>query len=99
MNNILVIGLGGFVGAILRYLVGVAIHQVTRGFSHPIAHQFPWGTLVVNVAGCFLFGRLSSITTIKQMISPQWNSLVFVGFLGAFTTFSTFSKETLESCR
>lgn len=89
MNNVLIIGLGGFIGAIIRFLLGGFVQQMTKS-SH-----FPWGTLIVNVAGCFLFGLLAGVLNQKGWLNPTVNSLVFVGFLGAFTTFSTFSNETI----
>lgn len=83
--NFLIIGIGGFLGAISRYLVYVGISTLSSSI-------FPYATLAVNSAGCFLIGLLST--------SLQSNStaLLFLGtgFLGAFTTFSTFGLETLE---
>lgn len=89
MNNIIIIGIGGFLGAVARYLLGGSVQNITRGSS------FPWGTLFVNVAGCFLFGALSGYLGSRVQTDHAVNSLVFVGFLGAFTTFSTFSNDTL----
>ncbi len=89
MNNILIIGIGGFVGAVLRYLLGDTVQNLARGSS------FPWGTLIVNVVGCFLFGILSGFLATRSQPNHALNSLVFIGFLGAFTTFSTFSNDTL----
>jgi len=90
LNNILIIGIGGFVGAILRYLLGGTVQNLTRGSS------FPWGTLIVNILGCFLFGILSGFLSTRSQPNHSLNSLIFVGFLGAFTTFSTFSNDTLQ---
>jgi CrcB protein len=90
LNNILIIGIGGFVGAVLRYLLGGTVQNLTRGSS------FPWGTLIVNIFGCFLFGILSGFLGTRAQPNHSLNSLIFVGFLGAFTTFSTFSNDTLQ---
>jgi len=85
--NYLVIGLGGFAGAISRYAVGVWVGERW-------GRSFPLGTLVVNVSGCFLIGLLMTIFLERSMISPQWRSFLVVGFLGAYTTFSSFEYET-----
>jgi fluoride exporter len=90
LNNIFIIGIGGFVGAVLRYLLGSTVQNLTRGSS------FPWGTLIVNILGCFLFGILSGFLGTRAQPNHSLNSLIFVGFLGAFTTFSTFSNDTLQ---
>lgn len=90
MNNIIIIGIGGFTGAVFRYLLGESIQNIFRGSN------FPWGTLTVNIVGCFLFGAVSGFLGSRAQPSHSINSLVFVGFLGAFTTFSTFSNDTLQ---
>ncbi|MHB8792945.1 MAG: fluoride efflux transporter CrcB [Thermoleophilia bacterium] len=87
MMNYLVIGLGGFAGAVSRYVVA---HWVGERWGR----SFPFGTLVVNVSGCFLIGILMTIFLERSMVSPQWRSFLVVGFLGAYTTFSSFEYET-----
>jgi fluoride exporter len=89
LNNIIIIGIGGFAGAVLRYLLGGTVQNLTRGSS------FPWGTLIVNAVGCFLFGIISGFLGTRTQTEHSLNSLIFIGFLGAFTTFSTFSNDTL----
>lgn len=90
--NILIIGVGGFVGAILRYLVS--------GWTHRIAGaSFPYGTLAVNVIGSFLLGFFLIIAEGRFIISPQVRSFIAIGLLGAFTTFSTFSFESIMLIR
>lgn len=90
MQNLLIIGLGGFAGAILRYSVAGFIQDWSRSVS------FPYGTITVNLLGCFLIGALSQLVVSRGAISPEYRSLIFLGFLGSFTTFSTFGNETLN---
>lgn len=87
MMNILTIGIGGFFGAIVRYGVSVWI-------GRQWGRSFPLGTFIINVSGSFLIGLLMSLFTERFMVNPQWRLLFVVGFLGAFTTFSTFEYET-----
>src|SRR5512135_907234 len=87
MANIFIIGIGGFLGAISRY--GVALWIGQRW-----GRNFPLGTFVINVSGSFLIGLLMSLFTERFMVNPQWRLLLVVGFLGAYTTFSTFEYET-----
>ena len=85
--NAIAVGLGGFLGSICRYLVGLGIQT----FSHS---QFPWATLLVNVSGCFAIGVVYSLFGRN---SPNTSSLFLfmtTGFLGGFTTFSAFGLET-----
>ena len=83
----LLIALGGAAGSLLRYLVGGAVQRTT-------ASGFPIGTMFVNVSGCFLIGILVR-QFLNMQISPELRALLIVGFCGGFTTFSTFSAETL----
>jgi CrcB protein len=87
MVNIFIIGIGGFLGAISRY--GVALWIGQRW-----GRSFPLGTFVINVSGSFLIGLLMSLLTERFMVNPQWRLMLVVGFLGAYTTFSTFEYET-----
>ncbi len=89
MTKILIIGLGGFCGAILRYLMSGAVQSLSGSVG------FPWGTLAVNVIGSFLMGLLFVLFLERSMVSGELRGAVLVGLLGAFTTFSTFSIETL----
>jgi CrcB protein len=86
--QILLVGAGGFAGAVLRVLV--------TGWVQRLAPDgFPFGTLMVNVVGCGLLGVLAGYTTSRGMLGSELRALLVVGVLGAFTTFSTFSCETL----
>ena len=87
MANIFLIGIGGFIGAVARY--GMAVWVGQRW-----GRSFPLGTFIINVTGSFLIGLLMTLFTERFMVNPQWRLLMVVGFLGAYTTFSTFEYET-----
>lgn len=89
MVPILVIAVGGAIGSTLRYLVSSKINQIT-------GINFPYGTLVVNVLGCLLIGFLSAILVERLLVSPVWRAGILIGFLGGFTTFSSFSLDTFK---
>jgi fluoride exporter len=93
MLKVLIIGCGGFFGSISRYLVGGIVHKI---LDQPF---FPYGTLTVNILGCFLIGFLNGMVETRQFFSPEIRSLVFIGFLGGFTTFSTFGYESFSFMR
>jgi CrcB protein len=79
---------GGAVGALARFYASSGVYRA-------LGRDFPWGTLVVNSVGSFLMGLLFVLFLERLATSPELRSAVLVGFLGAFTTFSTFSMETL----
>jgi CrcB protein len=85
--NYFIIGAGGFIGAITRYVLAVWIGQRW-------GRSFPLGTFVINVTGSFLIGLLMTLMAERFTENPQWRLLLVVGFLGAYTTFSTFEFET-----
>jgi CrcB protein len=87
MANIFLIGIGGFIGAVARY--GMAVWVGQRW-----GRNFPLGTFIINVTGSFLIGLLMTLFTERFLVNPQWRLLMVVGFLGAYTTFSTFEYET-----
>ena len=89
----MLIGTGGFIGAVLRYWVGNAAQTWSK------AESFPAGTLIVNLIGCLVIGFLSHVGENSSVISPEAPSFLFIGILGAFTTFSTFSNETVNLFR
>src|ERR1035437_7398762 len=89
MNQLIAIAIGGACGAVVRFLVSSGLYQwLGRGF--------PYGTLVVNVVGSFLIGLLTEALFMQRVtISLEYRAAILVGFIGAFTTFSTFALETL----
>ncbi|THU40412.1 fluoride efflux transporter CrcB [Niastella caeni] len=88
-KNILLIGLGGGVGSIARFLCQKYIYE---WYPHP----FPFGTMIVNVAGCFLIGLFCALADKGNLLTPEWRLLLTTGFCGGFTTFSTFAYENLN---
>ena len=86
MKLVLAIALGGAIGAVGRHYVSVAMTLL-------VGHGFPWGTLVVNVAGSFMMGVLIETMALVWSPSVEMRALLTVGVLGAFTTFSTFSLD------
>ena len=82
------VGLGGFLGANARYLVA---HWIGMRYGT----SFPYGTLVINVSGSFVIGLFLVLVTEHFIVHPNWRLFFSVGFLGAYTTFSTFSFESL----
>lgn len=87
--KIIYVGLGGFIGATLRYL--------TSGFISRFVTQtsFPYGTFVVNMVGCLIIGFLAGVADSRDVFNGAARAFVFTGILGAFTTFSIFSYETM----
>jgi len=83
---------GGGSGALLRYVLGTAIMQRFGG-------MFPLGTFVINVSGSFLIGLIMTLLTERFQPHPYWRLLLVVGFLGGYTTFSSFEYETLQAVR
>lgn len=93
MLQVCLVGAGGFLGAILRYLVGGWVHGILDNVS------FPYGTLVVNAAGCLVIGFLSGLAESRSVFSPEARLFLFIGVLGGFTTFSSFAYETFSLAR
>ncbi len=93
MRTLVLVGMGGFIGAILRYLLSGTVQKWSGSGS------FPYGTLVVNLLGCLLIGLLSQVLESRNILSSEIRSFVFIGTLGAFTTFSTLGNETMNLLR
>jgi len=86
--KLLAVGSGGFIGAVFRYLISVfALSRVPDS-------SFPYGTIIANLIGCLLIGFLAGLFEIRSWGNPEFRLFIFVGILGGFTTFSTFSHET-----
>ncbi len=89
MNQLISIALGGACGAVVRFLMA-------SGFYQWLGRGFPYGTLAVNVVGSFLIGLLTETLILQRIaIGLEYRAAILVGFIGAFTTFSTFSLETI----
>jgi len=89
----LLVGCGGFLGSITRYLLGGAVHRLVQ------APVFPFGTLLVNVSGCLAIGVLGSLADLRGILSPEARVFLLIGVLGGFTTFSSFGYETFQLLR
>ena len=93
MLLILLVGVGGFVGAVMRYAVTnwvqYALHTST----------LPYGTLTVNVIGCLVIGLLGGLSESRNLLTAETRALLLIGVLGGFTTYSTFGYETVQLLR
>ena len=91
MKLVLLIGAGGFIGSALRYLISLFI-------QNKVLSTFPFGTFAVNVLGCFLIGAVYALSE-RGNLSAEWRLFLATGILGGFTTFSSFSNETVSMIR
>jgi CrcB protein len=92
IKNFLLVGLGGGVGSMARYIC-------QKWFSENYPYSFPWGTFVVNLIGCFLIGIIYAASEKSSALTPQTRLLLITGFCGGFTTFSTFAFENMNLLR
>ena len=93
MAKIFLAGIGGFIGSVLRYSVSGFVQDLSRNID------FPYGTLAVNLIGCFAIGFLSQLAETRGFFTAETRTLIFIGVLGGFTTFSAFSNETINLWR
>lgn len=84
------IALGGALGSVARYAVGLWIYE-------RMGTRFPYGTFVINITGCFIIGFALTILDARVGLPPAWREAIPIGFVGAYTTFSTFEYETLRA--
>lgn len=89
LPQLLLVGLGGFLGSISRFVMASAFNRVSPVLG------FPVGTLTVNILGCFLIGLLHGLAETRSLLGPDIRIFLFIGVLGGFTTFSTFGFESL----
>ena len=87
MGPLLLVGVGGFAGAVTRYVLDGRISAATGG-------GFPWGTLVINLSGSFAIGLLFALITERAALPAEWRAPLLIGFLGSYTTFSTLALES-----
>jgi len=86
VKSIMIVGLGGFIGTVARFLI-------SRYFQINVTSVFPWGTFIVNIVGCLLIGLIYGISEKGDFFSPEIRLFLTVGICGGFTTFSTFSND------
>jgi CrcB protein len=93
MRSVLLVGIGGFAGSVIRYLVSGIVQQSAARTG------FPLGTLVVNLSGCFIIGLVSWLADMRSAFSSATRTFLLVGVLGGYTTFSTFGNESMGLLR
>jgi len=93
LYSVLYVALGGALGSVSRYLVGTWAQTASKSID------FPYGTLTVNLIGCFIIGFLSHLAETRGVFTPETRSLVFIGVLGGFTTFSSFGNDSINLLR
>jgi CrcB protein len=91
--NLLIVGFGGALGSISRYLLGTWIQSLSKSID------FPFGTLTVNLIGCFVIGFLAELAEARGAFAPESRAFLFIGILGGFTTFSSFGNDTINLFR
>ncbi|GAP70726.1 protein CrcB [Bacteroidales bacterium 6E] len=89
LRNLLIVGTGGLIGTVMRYLVQVHIEKL-------MGSTFPLGTFLINILGSFIIGVVYGLVDKGNIMGPEWRQFLAVGLCGGFTTFSTFSADTLN---
>ena len=92
MNKYLIVGIGGFIGAIARFWLGAYV-------GDRMGTRFPYSTFIINCTGSFLVGFIITVLAERTHWSPNWRYLIPIGFIGAYSTFSTYEWETLSIMR
>ena len=87
LKSILIVGLGGFIGTVARFLIA-------RWFRVNFTSVFPWSTFIINIVGCLLIGLIYGISEKGNVLSPEIRMFLTIGICGGFTTFSTFSNDS-----
>jgi CrcB protein len=93
MPSVMIVALGGALGSVFRYLLGAWTQALSKSID------FPYGTLAVNLLGCFLIGFLAQLAEARGAFTSETRLFVFIGILGGFTTFSSFGNETVNLLR
>ena len=93
LYSVLFAALGGAIGSVSRYILGTWTQSISQSID------FPYGTLTVNLIGCFVIGFLSQLAESRGVFTPESRALVFIGILGGFTTFSSFGNDTINLLR
>ena len=88
LRTIFIVGTGGFIGSVLRYLVQVFVEK-------GLTSTFPWGTFVANIAGSFIIGIVYALAEKGNLMNAEWRMFLAVGICGGFTTFSSFAYNNL----
>lgn len=89
MKNFLLVGLGGLIGSVARYALGLLFSKIAKT-------DFPWGTFAVNISGCLLMGVFIGYSVKQNWVNEQWQMFFIIGFCGGFTTFSSFAFENIS---
>jgi CrcB protein len=91
--SVIYVAVGGALGSVSRYLLGTWTQSASKSID------FPYGTLTVNLIGCFVIGFLSQLAEARGVFTPEARAFIFIGILGGFTTFSSFGNDTINLLR